>query len=193
VQVQTWCVQEQNVCSFSNIASKSFAAVRKAFNNAYPDKEVPNKTTVHEPVTKFRDTGSVCLWEVLIDPRNSWNYGCTYFKQCISCNNGIRPQEFNIAVGLCVKVFMCRSWGCFLNGTSCTTLVLLWGDVAVQCCLSFLISVATFSLSARNKRTWKLKNPAFVFCVKPARNVLVSSCQNDCLEHWTLVAYVYEM
>jgi hypothetical protein len=26
------------------IASKSFAAVREAFNNTYPDKEVPNKT-----------------------------------------------------------------------------------------------------------------------------------------------------
>jgi uncharacterized BrkB/YihY/UPF0761 family membrane protein len=27
-------------------ASKSFAAVRETFNNAYSDKEVPNKTTV---------------------------------------------------------------------------------------------------------------------------------------------------
>jgi hypothetical protein len=26
-------------------ASKSFAAVREAFNNAYPDKEEPNRTT----------------------------------------------------------------------------------------------------------------------------------------------------
>jgi hypothetical protein len=42
-------------------ASKSFAAVREAFINAYPDKEVPNKTTIHVLVTKFRDAGSVCL------------------------------------------------------------------------------------------------------------------------------------
>jgi hypothetical protein len=42
-------------------ASKSFAAIREAFNNAYPDKEVPSKTTIHQMVTKFRDTGSVCL------------------------------------------------------------------------------------------------------------------------------------
>jgi hypothetical protein len=35
-------------------ASKSFAAVREAFSNAYPDKEVPNKTTIHQLVTKFR-------------------------------------------------------------------------------------------------------------------------------------------
>jgi hypothetical protein len=37
-------------------ASKSFAAIRKAFSNAYPDKEVPNKTTIHQLVTIFRDT-----------------------------------------------------------------------------------------------------------------------------------------
>jgi hypothetical protein len=35
-------------------ASKSFAAVREAFSNAYPDKEVPNKTPTHRLVTKFR-------------------------------------------------------------------------------------------------------------------------------------------
>jgi hypothetical protein len=40
-------------------ASKSFAVVREAFGNAYPDREVPNKTTMHKLVTKFRDTGSV--------------------------------------------------------------------------------------------------------------------------------------
>jgi hypothetical protein len=33
-------------------ASKSFAAVREAFSNAYPDKEVSNKT-MHRLVTKF--------------------------------------------------------------------------------------------------------------------------------------------
>jgi hypothetical protein len=45
-------------------ASKSFAAVREAFINAYPDKEVPNRT-IHRLVTKFRDTGQVdaCLRE----------------------------------------------------------------------------------------------------------------------------------
>jgi hypothetical protein len=72
-------------------ASKSFAAVREAFSNAYPDKEVPNKTTVHRLVTKFRDTGSVCLWQVLIEWQNSWNYGRTECKQWIS-NSGIRLQ-----------------------------------------------------------------------------------------------------
>jgi hypothetical protein len=40
--------------------SKSSAAVREAFSNAYPDKEVPNKITIHRLVTKFRNTGSVC-------------------------------------------------------------------------------------------------------------------------------------
>jgi hypothetical protein len=91
-------------------ASKSFAAVREAFSNAYPDKEVPNKTIVHRLVTKFRDTGSVCLWQVLIERHNSWNYGRTDFKQYISCNNGLWLQEFNIAIGfvvLWVKGFSC--------------------------------------------------------------------------------------
>jgi hypothetical protein len=41
-------------------ASKSFAAVREAFSNVYPDKEVPNKTAIHRLVTTFRDTGSIC-------------------------------------------------------------------------------------------------------------------------------------
>jgi hypothetical protein len=35
-------------------ASKSFVAVREAFSNAYPDKEVPNKRTMHRLVTEFR-------------------------------------------------------------------------------------------------------------------------------------------
>jgi hypothetical protein len=34
----------------------SFAAVREAFSKAYPTKEVPNKTIVHQLVTKFQDT-----------------------------------------------------------------------------------------------------------------------------------------
>jgi hypothetical protein len=37
--------------------SKSSAAVREAFSN---DKEVPNRTIIHQPVTKFWDMGSVC-------------------------------------------------------------------------------------------------------------------------------------
>jgi hypothetical protein len=32
-------------------ASKSFAAIREVFSSAYPDKEVPNKTTIHRLVT----------------------------------------------------------------------------------------------------------------------------------------------
>jgi hypothetical protein len=37
----------------------SFAVVREAFSNAYPDKELLNKTTIQRLVTKFWDTGSV--------------------------------------------------------------------------------------------------------------------------------------
>jgi hypothetical protein len=42
-------------------ASKSFAGVREAFSKACPDKEVPNKTTIHQVVTKFPVDG--CLRE----------------------------------------------------------------------------------------------------------------------------------
>jgi hypothetical protein len=42
-------------------ASKSFGAVREAFSNAYPDKEIANNTTIHRLVTAFLDTGSACL------------------------------------------------------------------------------------------------------------------------------------
>jgi hypothetical protein len=37
-----------------SFASKQFSAVREAFSNAYLDKEVPNKTTIHRLVTEFR-------------------------------------------------------------------------------------------------------------------------------------------
>jgi hypothetical protein len=95
-----------------NSASKSFAAVREAFSNAYPGKEVPNKTIIHRLVTKFRDTGSVCLRQVVIERQSSWSCGRTDFKQCINCNNAIRLQEFNISVDfvvLYVKGCMCSS------------------------------------------------------------------------------------
>jgi hypothetical protein len=41
-------------------AYKSFAAVCEAFSSAYPDKEIPNKTTVHRLVTFRVDA---CLLE----------------------------------------------------------------------------------------------------------------------------------
>jgi hypothetical protein len=41
------------------LASKLFAVVRETFSNAYTDKEVRNKTTIHLLVTKFRDAGSL--------------------------------------------------------------------------------------------------------------------------------------
>jgi hypothetical protein len=46
LHVRVWCIQEQKVSAFSNITSHKnrFSAVREAFSNAYPDKEVLNKT-----------------------------------------------------------------------------------------------------------------------------------------------------
>jgi hypothetical protein len=42
-------------------AEKSFAVAHEKFHNVYSDKKVPNKTIIHRLVTKFWDTGSVCL------------------------------------------------------------------------------------------------------------------------------------
>jgi hypothetical protein len=36
------------------------AAACEAFGDAYPESEIPNKATVHRPVTKFRDTRTAC-------------------------------------------------------------------------------------------------------------------------------------
>jgi hypothetical protein len=56
-------VYSQAACVFileHYFTSKSFAAFREAFNSAYPDMEVLNKTAVHRPVIKFQDRGNVC-------------------------------------------------------------------------------------------------------------------------------------
>jgi hypothetical protein len=101
-------------------ASKSFAAVREAFSNAHPDKEVPNKTTIHRLVTKFWGQGKDCLCQVLISDKTSEITAVTDFKQCISCNNGIRLRELNIATGfvvLWVKGLELRlEWNILYNG-----------------------------------------------------------------------------
>jgi hypothetical protein len=54
-------------------ASKSFAAVREAFSNAYPDKEVPNKTPVIKPLARYlyclsytwRNWYDLLFWEIV--------------------------------------------------------------------------------------------------------------------------------
>jgi hypothetical protein len=59
--------------------------------------------------------------------QNSWNYGRTDFKQCISCNNRIWLQECHVATGFvvsCVNGFMCKR--CVLNGTPCNIMVVRW-------------------------------------------------------------------
>jgi hypothetical protein len=65
-QLRESCAGANMVCSRAErvfvlehyFASKSCAAVREAFSNAYPDKEVPNKRAV-QLVTTFLDTGNV--------------------------------------------------------------------------------------------------------------------------------------
>jgi hypothetical protein len=51
----------ERVIILEHHATKSFAAVCEELRNAYPEKEVSNKTTVHRLVTTFRV--NVCLRE----------------------------------------------------------------------------------------------------------------------------------
>jgi hypothetical protein len=49
------CSQAERIFTLEHyFASKSFVAVREAFNNAYPDKEILNKITINRLVTKLR-------------------------------------------------------------------------------------------------------------------------------------------
>jgi hypothetical protein len=61
------------VCSSSIITfhGSRFTAVREAFSSAYPDKEMPKSTSIHQPVTAFRDTRGARLRQVLIELQNS--------------------------------------------------------------------------------------------------------------------------
>jgi hypothetical protein len=49
-----------------HFASKSAAAVHESIMSAYPDNEVPNKTTAHRLVTAFGGTG------VFVCDKRSW-------------------------------------------------------------------------------------------------------------------------
>jgi hypothetical protein len=128
------CAGANMVCSRTErvfiLAMKLFDTVREAFSNAYPGKEVPNKTTIHWLVTilGYRK----CLWQVLTERQNSWNYCRIDFKQCISCNNGIRLQKFIIAIVFVVfwvKLLICSSEGCVLNWTFCTCKKHTWRPI----------------------------------------------------------------
>jgi hypothetical protein len=43
----------QNMCSFSDVSFKSFAVVREACKNAYPDRDVTNKTMLMSPASLY--------------------------------------------------------------------------------------------------------------------------------------------
>jgi hypothetical protein len=51
-----------------HLTLKSISAVGKEFNSAYSEKEVSSTATMQWMVTKFRDAGSVCMWQLFIKP-----------------------------------------------------------------------------------------------------------------------------
>jgi hypothetical protein len=87
---------------------------------------------------------------------DSSNYGYTDFNQCMSCNNGIHLQEFNIATGfvdLCIKVLL---EVCFhLNG----------------------------HINSQNSQLWSAENPHTVYKTSCIHWRL--ACDAQCLE-WNL-------
>jgi hypothetical protein len=94
--------------------SKSSAAVRETFSDAYRDREVPAKTSVpeHHLVTNFWGVESVCD-KCSSSDKTAEITAVFYFTQCISCNNGIKLQECNITIGivaLCMKGFVYSAW-----------------------------------------------------------------------------------
>jgi hypothetical protein len=62
MQVRTWRIHEQKSFPiFENyFTSKSFVAIRESIRNAYPDRETPDKTTMHQLITKLLDILSDC-------------------------------------------------------------------------------------------------------------------------------------
>jgi hypothetical protein len=56
----------QNLCICEHGAFTSTTCLHSRISNR-------TRQTVHRLVTTFRDAGSVCLWQVLIERQNSWN------------------------------------------------------------------------------------------------------------------------
>lgn len=58
------------ICVHSRILFRIEIVCCEAFSSAYPDKEIRNKT-IHQLVTPFRNTRSICLRQELIERQNS--------------------------------------------------------------------------------------------------------------------------
>jgi hypothetical protein len=79
-----------------NFAPKSFAAVREVFSKAYPEKQVPNKTSIRRLATKFREGKKCSSVSDKIAPCNSSHFEqqCFQLQQqdtaaIIQCSYGI--------------------------------------------------------------------------------------------------------
>jgi hypothetical protein len=94
----TTCVHSRTL-----FRTKSFVVVREAFNNAYPEKEVPNKVILTN--WQLLSPGRRQYLPVTGDNerQNSLNYD---FKHSISCNNTKRQQELSTVIGY-VAVSVC--------------------------------------------------------------------------------------
>jgi hypothetical protein len=87
------------------LVSKSFAAVREAFSSAYPGKKVPNKTPIHQLVTKFRDIGSVL--SVTSARRATKQLKLRPYQ--FQAVHQLQQRDTNSYAVLCMKGFMCST------------------------------------------------------------------------------------
>jgi hypothetical protein len=100
------CWRAESVFVSRTFASKSFAAAREAFSNAYPDNEVLTKTAIHRPVTKLLDTASVC------DRK--------HVRQCWQVRRNNERKLFVLLYWFHRSLQILLQSGCVLNGTFCT-------------------------------------------------------------------------
>jgi hypothetical protein len=123
-------IHDQNACSFSDIISHQNRLILFVKHLAVrPDKDVSNTATIRL-VTKFHDK-SVC-YKCPSSVKTPEATAVTISKQCTSCNNGIRLQEFHTATGFVIL--------CVLNERARMKMTTFWNTVPyIRVCSLFLL------------------------------------------------------
>jgi len=129
-------------------------------------------------VTKFWDTGSVCLWQ------NVWNHGCTNFKECITCNSAIQLQEFNIAICFIVVFrIKCFEWNTVYCGKGASAYI--WAGIPysyIVHTLSDRLDKTVIFLVMQNKKITKHRIKSFDSCLSVICMLLLSKYKS--LHFW---------
>jgi hypothetical protein len=73
-----------------NFAFESFAAISETFSSVFREKKVPNETTAHLLVIKFRDRRNICPWQMPSCDETP-KIMVTNCNKVYGCNNSILP------------------------------------------------------------------------------------------------------